>query len=54
MTSKYVYVVQNKNGVVVSDVAFSRSEAREMKTLYEGLYQEKQTIIRFAKDKSVR
>lgn len=54
MASKYLYIVQNKNGVVVSDVAFSHSEAREMKNLYENLYQEKQTIVRFSRDRSIR
>lgn len=55
MKQQFVYVLTGKTtGISVQDVAFSRSEAREIKALYEGLYKEKYAIKQFALSKEVR
>jgi hypothetical protein len=52
--SKYVYVIQDNNGIPAADVASSRAEAREVKKVYEDLYKVKCSIIRYAVDRKVR
>ena len=55
MKSNFVYIVRSKsNHIPVGDVAFSRSEARDMKNMYEALYKDKYRIERFQYQKSVR
>lgn len=51
----YIYTcIIKESGVPVSDIAFSRSEARDMKATYETLYKKKCSIVRYTNPNQVR
>lgn len=54
MKLRYVYTIADLKGRFTQDVAFSREEAREMKRLYEAMYNEKLKIVRFEQNGVVR
>lgn len=54
MKLKYVYTLCNPVGRIIQDIALSRKEAREMKKLYEGMYNEKLKIVRFEQKGVIR
>lgn len=55
MKSKYIYTaVMKDTGVPIPDIAYSRSEAREVKRLYEGLYKGKVQIVRYSNPANIR
>lgn len=55
MKSKYIYtVVMKETGVPIPDIAYSRSEAREAKRLYESVYKGKVQIVRYESPANIR
>lgn len=51
----YIYTcVIKESGVPVSDIAFSRSEARNMKATYETLYKKKCGIVKYSNPSKIR
>jgi hypothetical protein len=53
--NKYIYVpVIKSSGVPIQDMAFSRAEARECKALYESMYKESVSILRYEFQTKVR
>ena len=53
--NKYLYTcIIKETGTPITDVAFSRSEARAMKSIYETLYKKKCSILRYEFQTKVR
>lgn len=49
----YTCVIQS-SGIPIQDVAYSRQEARQMKSLYEGMYKGKVNILRYENPAKIR
>lgn len=52
--TKFVYVIQDKQGKHFGSAEFSRQAAREMKNDLERLTAEKLKIVRYTVDKNIR
>ncbi|MNR02809.1 hypothetical protein D3C85_1186760 [compost metagenome] len=52
--TKFVYVIQDKQGVPFEGVEFSRKEARAAKRYWERLTTEKLKIVRYTVDRPTR
>ena len=51
----YIYTcVIKSSGISIQDIAYSRQEARQMKSLYEGLYKGKVNILRYENPAKIR
>ena len=51
----YIYTcVIKSSGTPIQDIAYSRQEARQMKNLYEGLYNGKVNILRYENPAKIR
>lgn len=49
----YTFVVKDSN-TPIQDLAHSRSEARECKALYEGIYKTKVNVVRYERPTNIR
>ena len=49
----YTFVVKESN-TLIQDLAHSRSEARECKSLYEGMYKKKVNVVRYERPINIR
>jgi hypothetical protein len=55
MKNKYIYTaVMKDTGTPIQDIAYSREEAREVKRLYEAMYQGKVQILRYENPAKIR
>jgi hypothetical protein len=55
MKNKFIYTcIIKSSGLPIQDIAYSREEARECRRLYEGMYKEKVSILRYNLDKKIR
>lgn len=53
--TKYLYTFAVKDGnIPIHDLAFSRKEARECKSLYEGMYKKKVNVVRYERPTNIR
>lgn len=51
----YIYTcVIKSSGIPIQDIAYSRQEARQMKSLYEGIYNGKVNILRYENPAKIR
>lgn len=53
--NKFLYTcIIKETGIPIQDIGYSRSEARNMKQLYEGMYKTKVSILRYAQPQKIR
>lgn len=53
--SKYLYtLVVKESNIAIQDIAYSRAEARSAKSLYEGLYKMKVSMVRYERPTNIR
>jgi len=53
--NKFLYTcIIKSSGIPIQDLAYSRQEARECKSLYEGIYKEKVSIVRYQNPNNIQ
>lgn len=53
--NKFLYTcIIKETGTPIQDIGYSRSEARGMKQLYEGMYKTKVSILRYCAPQKIR